>query len=85
MFMDLDNFKSLNDSFGHQHGDRILIEFGEGLQTICKDGFVSRIGGDEFVIVLEGRMNKEIGTEMAEKILNLLSGKKENLIKSLQA
>lgn len=81
MFMDLDNFKSLNDSFGHQHGDRILIEFGEDLQTICKDGFVSRIGGDEFVIVWEGRMNKEIATEMAEKILNLLSGKKRKFNK----
>lgn len=81
MFIDLDNFKSLNDSFGHQHGDRILIEFGEDLQTICKDGFVSRIGGDEFVIVWEGRMNKEIATEMAEKILNLLSGKKRKFNK----
>ena len=81
MFMDLDNFKSLNDSFGHQHGDKILIEFGEDLQTICKDGFVSRIGGDEFVIVWEGKMNKELATDMAEKILNLLSGKKRKFNK----
>ena len=81
MFMDLDNFKSLNDSFGHQHGDQILIEFGEELQTICKDGFVSRIGGDEFVIIWEGKMNKEFATEIAEKILNLLNGKKRKFNK----
>lgn len=81
MFMDLDNFKSLNDSFGHQHGDKILIEFGEDLQTICRDGFVSRIGGDEFVIVWEGKMIKELATDMAEKILNLLSGKKRKFNK----
>lgn len=81
MFMDLDNFKFLNDSFGHQHGDKILIEFGEDLQGICKDGFVSRIGGDEFVIVWESKMNRELATEMAEKILNLLSGKKRKFSK----
>lgn len=81
MFMDLDNFKTLNDSFGHQHGDKILIEFGEDLQTICKSGFVSRIGGDEFVIVWERKMNRELATEIAEKILNSLGGKKRKFNK----
>ncbi|MDX8334987.1 sensor domain-containing protein [Candidatus Cetobacterium colombiensis] len=76
MFMDLDNFKYLNDNYGHQHGDEILIEFGEDLQRICECGFVSRIGGDEFVIVWEGKMGRETATEIAEKILNLLNGKK---------
>lgn len=76
MFMDLDNFKHLNDNFGHQHGDEVLIEFAEDLQKICRDGFVSRIGGDEFVIAWEGKMNKETATETADKILNLLTGKK---------
>ena len=81
MFMDLDNFKTLNDNFGHQYGDKILIEFGEDLQKICKDGFVSRIGGDEFVIIWEEKMNKEYATDMAEKILNLLNGKKQKFNK----
>ncbi|MGL5278522.1 MAG: sensor domain-containing protein [Cetobacterium sp.] len=81
MFLDLDNFKSLNDSFGHQHGDKILVEFGEDLQKICRDGFVSRIGGDEFVIIWEGKMNKELAVEVAEKILNHLSGKKRKFNK----
>ncbi|MGL5935149.1 MAG: sensor domain-containing protein, partial [Cetobacterium sp.] len=76
MFMDLDNFKHLNDIFGHQHGDDILIEFGEDLQKICVDGFVSRIGGDEFVIVWKGKMNRDNATEIADRILDLLTGKK---------
>ncbi|MGL5989149.1 sensor domain-containing protein [Cetobacterium sp.] len=76
MFLDLDNFKNLNDNFGHQHGDEILIEFGEDLKKICKDGFISRIGGDEFVIVWKGKTTKDTIIENADKIVDILAGKK---------
>lgn len=53
MFLDLDNFKKLNDSFGHHYGDEALILISNKLRMLCEDAFVARIGGDEFVIVWE--------------------------------
>lgn len=51
MFMDLDNFKKLNDSFGHHYGDEALLIISKKLTALCEDAFVARIGGDEFVVV----------------------------------
>ncbi len=53
MFLDLDNFKTVNDSLGHEFGDRVLTEIGERLRQIAGDGgFIARLGGDEFTLVL---------------------------------
>jgi diguanylate cyclase (GGDEF)-like protein len=53
VFIDLDNFKYINDTFGHEIGDIFLIEVSERLkQVIRKSDLISRIGGDEFVLVL---------------------------------
>lgn len=50
---DIDHFKSINDSYGHATGDRVLIAFAEQLQSFTPaSGFVSRFGGEEFVIYL---------------------------------
>jgi len=52
MFLDLDNFKTVNDSLGHEFGDRVLAEIGERLRQIAGDGgFIARLGGDEFTVV----------------------------------
>jgi diguanylate cyclase (GGDEF)-like protein len=52
MFLDLDNFKTVNDSLGHEFGDRVLTEIGERLREITRDdGFIARLGGDEFTLV----------------------------------
>jgi len=53
LFVDLDNFKTINDSLGHHVGDSILIEISNRLKnTIRKSDFIARLGGDEFVIIM---------------------------------
>lgn len=79
MFLDLDNFKPLNDDYGHSVGDRLLIEAASRLRN-CVRGIdtVSRFGGDEFVILLS-ELDREIGPataqarQIAEKALAALS------------
>jgi diguanylate cyclase (GGDEF)-like protein/PAS domain S-box-containing protein len=70
MFMDLDNFKPLNDAHGHEAGDRLLIEVANRLQKCVRDvDTVARIGGDEFVVMLTGLdMDESISRRQSEKI-----------------
>lgn len=54
ILLDLNNFKIINDTYGHLKGDDILIHFSKALKGVfCEKAFVSRLGGDEFVVVLE--------------------------------
>jgi diguanylate cyclase (GGDEF)-like protein len=54
-FLDIDNFKTLNDSMGHPYGDRVLIAIARRLETIANEhGFAARLGGDEFTLVQQG-------------------------------
>lgn len=56
ILIDLDNFKSINDTLGHAHGDTCLIKAGERLRQCAPAGaLVARIGGDEFAILTDGR------------------------------
>lgn len=63
IFIDLDNFKYINDSFGHRMGDALLVATAERLQTtLNKDGAVlARLGGDEFVALIGGEAARDIG------------------------
>ena len=59
LFMDLDGFKDINDSLGHDAGDRLLVEVARRLKmTLRKSDFVARLGGDEFCIFME-ELNQE--------------------------
>ncbi|MGT2471578.1 putative bifunctional diguanylate cyclase/phosphodiesterase [Paraburkholderia terrae] len=72
IFIDLDNFKRVNDSLGHHAGDRLLIAASERLQRCLRPSdSVARLGGDEFVVLLEHLGTEAIseGTTAAERIL----------------
>jgi diguanylate cyclase (GGDEF)-like protein len=53
LYIDCDDFKSINDSYGHAIGDEVLREVGQAVQRVVRDiDFVARVGGDEFVVLL---------------------------------
>lgn len=70
MFLDLDRFKQINDTYGHAGGDEVLKEFAYRLKTSVRaTDTVSRLAGDEFTIILEGVGLPEEAILVAEKIL----------------
>ncbi|MGB7649752.1 MAG: EAL domain-containing protein [Gallionella sp.] len=79
LFLDLDNFKKLNDTRGHDVGDLLLLEVSSRLRSCLREGdTVGRLGGDEFVVILESLSNHEElamhQTELvAEKITRILA------------
>ncbi|PJA24791.1 MAG: hypothetical protein COX57_06590, partial [Alphaproteobacteria bacterium CG_4_10_14_0_2_um_filter_63_37] len=74
LFLDLDNFKTINDSLGHEIGDQILCQVGHRLTMCLRDiDTVSRQGGDEFVILLDGIPNADETARLAERILVVLA------------
>ena len=73
-FVDIDDFKLVNDQFGHDVGDLVLIELASRLQRSVRDSdTVARLGGDEFLIILENIHTKENVTKVAEKIIHSIS------------
>jgi len=69
-FLDLDDFKKINDSLGHEVGDKILIKAAKRLKRILREGdTVGRLGGDEFIILLRGIINEHDAVVIAEKLL----------------
>jgi diguanylate cyclase (GGDEF)-like protein/PAS domain S-box-containing protein len=70
LFLDIDNFKEINDSCGHQGGDQVLREFAQRLLGCVRDtDTVARLAGDEFVIILEGLAATEEAQGVARKII----------------
>jgi diguanylate cyclase (GGDEF)-like protein/PAS domain S-box-containing protein len=79
LFIDMDNFKTINDTLGHDAGDQVLVEVSRRLvASVRESDTVARLGGDEFVVILDnlGNTAGEAATEAAElgsKILVVLS------------
>jgi diguanylate cyclase (GGDEF)-like protein len=74
LFLDLDDFKSVNDSFGHETGDELLLIVAKRLKAVCRQSdTICRLGGDEFLIIAE-EITDDWGTSLlAEKILKTLT------------
>ena len=70
LFLDLDNFKEINDSLGHKVGDEVLKVVAKQLKSIIREGdTLSRLGGDEFVVIAEDLHHSQDAAVLAEKIL----------------
>jgi diguanylate cyclase (GGDEF)-like protein len=71
LFMDLDNFKVVNDSFGHAGGDELLVSVTNRLLGCVRGGdTIARLGGDEFALLLEDATSEDEAIDVAERILS---------------
>ncbi len=78
LFLDLDDFKQVNDTLGHDAGDALLVEFSERLATRVPEvagssALVARFGGDEFVVLIEGSELEAKAGELASALVGLLA------------
>lgn len=72
IFIDLDRFKTINDTYGHDIGDKLLVEIGYRMDNWKEKGCcLARIGGDEFVLVLKGYFDYKEIEEKAKEIISL--------------
>ncbi len=73
LFLDLDNFKVVNDSLGHEVGDQLLVSVTQRMKTILRaEDTLARVGGDEFVIILSEVVSENDAKLVARKILDTL-------------
>jgi diguanylate cyclase (GGDEF)-like protein/PAS domain S-box-containing protein len=70
LYVDLDEFKDVNDMFGHQAGDRVLAETARRLESVVRPGdVVARLGGDEFAVLCENLTSEGDASRIAERIV----------------
>ncbi|WP_283607822.1 GGDEF domain-containing protein [Faecalispora anaeroviscerum] len=72
LVIDIDNFKEINDTYGHLHGDAVLVEFSRILKLNFEDkGVVGRIGGDEFLVFLRGEKSLDTIRQKAQEVCQM--------------
>lgn len=70
IYLDLDGFKEVNDSYGHDTGDLVLVQVSKSMSQILRIGdTISRFGGDEFAVILPGLKTKEEALQILERLL----------------
>ncbi|PVU81457.1 hypothetical protein DDP54_16400 (plasmid) [Cellulomonas sp. WB94] len=73
-FVDVDNFKSINDTYGHDRGDKVLVQLADRLTGLARrDDTVARLGGDEFVVLCEGVSNLAHVRDIGDRFVAALS------------
>lgn len=75
-YMDMDNLKTINDTFGHNYGDLAIRRFGQALQQLALQhgALCSRYGGDEFLLFIENLPDEEAADALGEEMLTVLPG-----------
>src|SRR3990167_6845399 len=73
LFLDLDNFKNINDTFGHEAGDTLLKQISKRLQSVMrKEDMLARLSGDEFAISMKEIIKAEDAEILAKKLIHVL-------------
>lgn len=70
IYADVNGLKFINDAFGHQSGDQMILSVANALKETCGEGLIARLGGDEFVVILtrtETTRAAEIADQIKEK------------------
>lgn len=84
LFIDIDDLKSVNDNFGHSFGDNIIVSASRHIvAAVGEAAFVSRIGGDEFIVVVPGENNRERAAQIANKTVGELCKEYEVALEKL--
>ena len=74
LFLDIDNFKAINDGLGHTYGDQALVEISKRLTSSTRSiDTVARLGGDEFIILLEHPMGRNTSIEVANRLSSIIN------------
>ncbi|MCG2581340.1 MAG: diguanylate cyclase [Marinobacter sp.] len=85
LFMDLDGFKEVNDSLGHEAGDRVLCDVAERLaDCVREDDTVARLGGDEFTVILTAAKRREDVEYVAQTIIDALAMPFQTALQAVQ-
>ena len=84
--VDLDNFKFFNDQYGHEIGDNMVVEVGRRLASMMRDtDLVARLDGDEFVVIQNEAVDKQIAEEIARRLMSVVTAPYEYRGFSLKA
>lgn len=69
MFMDIDNFKKVNDTYGHKMGDKLLVRVSHMVKEKIGDAFLARLSGDEFAVIIDGNVSKDNVIKIVDSIM----------------
>ncbi len=70
LFINVDNFRQVNEIYGHSIGDQLLKNIASCIKSVVKEGFVARVGGDEFLIIQKGNLSEDTMKELAGNIID---------------